>query len=127
MLFRSHKSKFSIRDKVLTPKTDKHSKGSKYNDSIRCPTNFKIGPQCFRAERKESLKDRYSIGDSIGKGGFGEVKKVTDKVTGIFKAVKIINKTNCSITTNFANEIEIIRNLVFLYIVIGSSEYSEVL
>ena len=81
---------------------------------LRCPTNFKIEPLYFRREhRKESLDDRYSTGEIIGKGAFGIVKKVKDVFTGSFRALKVISKKNCQQTDNFADEINIIKKLVY--------------
>ena len=77
------------------------------------PTNFKIDAGCFRKEMKmELLEDRYTFEDIIGKGGFGEVRRIRDKRTNACRALKIISKSNCQTTDNFADEIEIIKKLV---------------
>lgn len=82
-------------------------------DSLfRAITNFKIEPKHFRVERKkEMLSEKYEIGGVIGRGTFGEVKKIKDKTTGELRAVKIISKTHCQQTDNFADEIDIIKKL----------------
>ncbi len=83
---------------------------------LRCPTNFKIEPLHFRGERKkESLANRYVVEDIIGRGSFGEVKRIRDKVTGLYRALKVINKDNCQKTDSFADEIEIIKKLVSIF------------
>jgi len=80
---------------------------------VRLPTNFKVEPLHFRCERKKaSLEDKYLILEVIGRGNFGEVKKIKDKITGLYRALKVIHKNNCQKTDNFADEIEIIKKLV---------------
>ena len=80
---------------------------------MRCPTNFKIEPLHFRGEREvESLESKYLIEGVIGKGSFGEVKKIKDKDNNQYRALKIIHKANCQKTDDFADEIEIIKKLV---------------
>ena len=97
---------------------------------IRFPTNFKIGPINFRKERKNSPQDTYEIEKSIGKGCFGEVKKIKDKKTGDYRAMKTIDKSNCQMTDSYIDEIEIIKRLVWLAINesrVGSSKCGEIL
>ncbi len=91
---------------------------------LRCPTNFKIEPLHFRREqKKESLEDKYTIESIIGKGSFGEVRKIKDKATGQYRAMKVMSKETCQKTDNFADEIEIIKKLVpFRHTSIGSPE-----
>lgn len=80
---------------------------------FKTPTNFKIEPLHFRTERrKNAFEERYIIEDTIGKGTFGEVKRIQDKDTGLYKSLKIISKANCQMTDHFADEIEIIKKLV---------------
>ena len=97
-------------------KIEKKSIGSakkEFGPHLKCTTNFKIEPQCFRIEKNiDSLEDIYILEDSIGKGGFGEVKRIKNKSNGACRALKIINKSNCQMTDNFADEIEIIKKLV---------------
>lgn len=82
---------------------------------MKCPTNFKIEPRHFRTEKKkETLNDRYTIEEVIGKGKFGEVKRIRDKSTKLHRALKIINKANCQETDNLVDEIEIIKSLASL-------------
>jgi len=95
------------------------SEAGSYNPTqsfYKAPTNFKVEPLHFRIERrKDTLKDKYIIEDTIGKGSFGKVKRIQDRSTGESKALKIVSKKNCQMTDNFADEIEIIKKLVPYY------------
>lgn len=80
---------------------------------IKCPTNFKIEPGHFRIEKKkETLEDRYVIEDVIGQGKFGVVRRIQDRQSELYRAIKIINKANCQETDNLVDEIKIIKSLV---------------
>ena len=107
----------SIKEHDIKESSMKGSLSVRVDSGIQlgCSTNFKIEPQYFRGERNiESLEDRYIIEDIIGKGGFGEVKRIKDKTNNTFRALKIINKKSCQMTDDFADEIEIIKKLVIL-------------
>jgi hypothetical protein len=88
---------------------------NKMETICRLPTNFKIGAPNFRHEKKGTLEDKYTVEKVIGKGAFGEVKRIKEKITGLYKAVKVMAKDNCQKTDNFADEIEIIKQLVQIY------------
>jgi len=67
-------------------------------------------------ERKEAIENRYYIKETIGKGGFGEVKIAQDKVTGQYLAMKIISKKKIFENKllpigTIENEIEILKKL----------------
>ncbi len=51
--------------------------------------------------------------ETIGKGSYGEVKKLIHKASGDFRAMKIIKKEECSkeFISSLLNEIEILRDL----------------
>lgn len=51
-----------------------------------------INPRMLASARKNSIETNYEILELIGKGGFGEVKKVRHKELDIIRALKIINK-----------------------------------
>lgn len=42
--------------------------------------------------RSHPIKENYEILETIGKGGFGEVKKVRHKQLDIVRALKIVKK-----------------------------------
>ena len=75
--------------------------------------SFKIDLKCFRGEkRKKSINDAYVIEEIVGRGNYGEVRRIKDKVTGKYKVIKKTLKVKCKMTDNFENEIEIIKRLV---------------
>lgn len=70
-------------------------------------------PGCVVVEKKTgSIYDEYRVVDVLGRGSFGEVKKVVHRVTGKAYALKIINKNYCSENGNILNEISILKKLV---------------
>jgi len=84
--------------------------------NLRVPTNFKIEPLHFREEKsKEFLYDKYIFEEMIGQGSFGEVRKVKDKLTSQYRAIKILKKTDCKITDNYVDEIEILKKMVITH------------
>ena len=90
--------------------------------NLTCFTNFKIAPDVFRIEKKkEALEDRYLIQELIGRGNYGEVMRMMEKDTKLYRALKIISKDNCQKTDNFVDEIKIIQSLVSIFITIGPS------
>ncbi len=46
----------------------------------------------FINEKRGKVTNDYNILETIGKGGYGEVKKVIHKITGETRAMKIIKK-----------------------------------
>jgi hypothetical protein len=84
--------------------------------NLHVPTNFKIEPLHFREEKnKEFLYDKYIVEDIIGQGSFGQVRRIKDKVTSRYRAIKIIKKTDCKMTDNYVNEIEIFKKMVIAH------------
>ena len=67
----------------------------------------------FINEKKGKVTNDYTIGAVIGKGGYGEVKKVIHKITGDVRAMKIIKKEGCDegYLKSLSNEINIMREL----------------
>ncbi len=57
------------------------------------PSEFKFSPRQMVHERKNPIEENYDILETIGKGGYGEVKKVYHRQLGVVRALKIINKT----------------------------------
>ena len=56
--------------------------------------NLGIDSNQFIVERTGKVTKDYQILNLLGKGGFGEVKKVKHKLTGDIRAMKIIKKNN---------------------------------
>jgi serine/threonine protein kinase len=51
-----------------------------------------INPRMLASSRKNPIETNYDILETIGKGGYGEVKKVRHKELDIVRALKIISK-----------------------------------
>jgi len=64
-----------------------------------------------RKERKGDISLKYDILYVIGKGACGEVRKIRNKTSGEFRAVKIISKSKCQVTDNYFEEFEILKKL----------------
>ena len=71
--------------------------------------------ECLVVEKKGSIYNEYKVVDLLGRGTFGEVKKVVHRVSGNAYAMKMINKKFCSKVTNIMNEIEILKKLVHYF------------
>jgi calcium-dependent protein kinase len=67
----------------------------------------------FINEKRGKVTNDYNILEVVGKGGYGEVKKVVHKITGEIRAMKIIKKESCddSYMKALMNEISILRML----------------
>jgi transcriptional regulator CtsR len=74
---------------------------------------FNVNPSHFRHETKGKMEERYEFMDKIGKGGYGVVMKVKNKITQEIRAVKICVKSKCQVTKDFSDEITILQKLVF--------------
>jgi calcium-dependent protein kinase len=76
--------------------------------------DLRIQASDFINESNRKLSDTYIIGEVLGKGGFGIVKKITHKITREVRAVKILDKTQLASGTdlqNFLNEVAILKTL----------------
>lgn len=73
-----------------------------------------------RLERKGTLESKYEILYTLGSGSYGEVQKIRDLETDEVKAVKIISKEKCSTVDKYNEEIEILKKLVTLSLLLGS-------
>lgn len=67
----------------------------------------------FINEKRGKVTNDYDVIELIGKGGYGEVKKVVHKITGETRAMKIIKKESCDegYLKSLTNEINILRTL----------------
>ena len=72
-----------------------------------------IDANMFINEKKGKITNDYEVLAVIGKGGYGEVKKVIHKITGEVRAMKIIKKESCDegYLKSLGNEINILRNI----------------
>lgn len=75
--------------------------------------NLQFDAQMFINEKKGKVTNDYEILSLIGKGGYGEVKKVIHKITAEVRAMKIIKKESCDegYLKSLSNEINILRQL----------------
>ena len=80
-----------------------------------------LDPSRFRVEQKASIWSRYQLLEKIGKGSFGEVYVIEHKETLCRRALKSINKKCCQTLENYIEEIENLKNLVYMLLTIGSS------
>jgi calcium-dependent protein kinase len=68
----------------------------------------------FVVEKKGKLRDSYRIGNKLGDGAFGSVRKITHRLTGELRAVKTIHKKNLRSEEerqSFFNEVSVLRAL----------------
>lgn len=72
-----------------------------------------ISADIFRCENTGHWEDKYEIVCFIDRGGFGEISKIRDKTTGAIRALKTMSKIKCQMTDNFADEIIILKKLVY--------------
>ena len=90
--------------------------------------SLKVGPQLFRGERKMNLSDKFEQLEIIGKGSFGEVRKVKDRASGKISVMKSMLKSQCQKSELIVDEIEILKQLVlFSATHIGSSPYRSII
>ena len=62
-------------------------------------------------EKKGKIAHDYNVLELLGKGGFGEVKKVVHRLTKDVRAMKIIKKDKCdeNYLATLTNEIKILK------------------
>ena len=59
---------------------------------IKSVDELKILPGNFVIKNPRAFQEEYKIGRSLGKGGFGEVRRVIHRATNDIRAVKIFKK-----------------------------------
>ena len=67
----------------------------------------------FVTEAKGDLHERYEVRKVAGKGAYGEVRMVLDKVTNDIRAMKVIPKESCAgmSSASIMNEIGVLKQL----------------
>lgn len=72
---------------------------------------MKIDKSVFVHEQKGKIKAKYRVLETLGKGSYGEVKKVQSKANGEYRAMKIIRKETCNkeYIQSLMNEIDILK------------------
>ena len=68
-------------------------------------------PSSLVKKRKVNINDEYEILNIIGRGAFGEVKKIKSKTTNKTFAMKVISKLLFKETDNLKSEIDILKTL----------------
>ena len=81
------------------------------NHSSAGLNQLNIDPNNLISEKRGRITKDYQILELLGKGGFGEVKKVVHKLTRDVRAMKIIKKDKCdeSYLATLTNEIRIMK------------------
>jgi calcium-dependent protein kinase len=74
--------------------------------------NIKISKGNFINYKKGLIENDYIIGDICGSGAFATVRKVTNKITGQVRALKIIKKQKGQDSARMYLEVEILKKLV---------------
>jgi calcium-dependent protein kinase len=74
--------------------------------------NIKISKGNFINYKKGLIENDYIIGDICGSGAFATVRKVTNKVSGQVRALKIIKKQKGQDSARMYLEVEILKKLV---------------
>jgi calcium-dependent protein kinase len=85
----------------------------------------------FVREVRNPIEENYEILETVGKGGFGEVKRVRHKSSDIYRALKIIKKSKYSTPAELKaikNEINLMKqvdhpNIVKLFEFFDHEEY----
>ena len=74
---------------------------------------MKIDKSIFVHEQKGKIIARYRVLETLGKGSYGEVKRVQHKLTGEHRAMKIIRKEDVGqgYVDSLLNEIDILKQL----------------
>ena len=85
----------------------------------------KFGRETFVGLTNKSLRDNYECTKQLGKGGYGKVYQVRNKITGKVYACKKLSKLNINNLTKFEREIRILirtdhPNIIKLYEVFQS-------
>jgi calcium-dependent protein kinase len=74
--------------------------------------NIKISKGNFINYKKGLIENDYTIGDICGSGAFATVRKVTNKISGQVRALKIIKKQKGQDSARMYLEVEILKKLV---------------
>jgi len=108
-------TKFEIPEKaLLNPVKDDQANAKTNENSINCKSAnspIKLEAKMFKIERKYSKGTHFELLELIGKGTFGEVRKIRDQYTSKIYVMKSILKSQCQKTESIIDEIEILKQL----------------
>ncbi|CAK84907.1 unnamed protein product (macronuclear) [Paramecium tetraurelia] len=74
-------------------------------------TQFKVNPSIFVTLKKGDILNYYRIDQTLGEGSYGKVSLVTQKVTGLPRAMKQIKKEKIEQRDNMIQEVSILKEL----------------
>ncbi|CAD8150298.1 unnamed protein product [Paramecium pentaurelia] len=74
-------------------------------------TQFKVNPSIFVTLKKGDILNYYRIDQTLGEGSYGKVSLVTQKVTGLPRAMKQIRKDKIEQRDNMIQEVSILKEL----------------
>ena len=124
----------SGKSKAISKESKQENQNPKSKSSIKKTTSHQVKPSksleiAFeQSAKKKMLKfrlfktvkattcitDLYEIGNTLGKGSFGEVKVCTHKLTGLQHAMKIVSKVEISkhpmVVRLMENELKVLQN-----------------
>lgn len=75
---------------------------------------FVVSSNDFISQNSGQLRDHYEVKELIGEGAYGQVRKVTHRLTGENRAIKIISKKtikNEEDRVNILREMDVLKNL----------------
>ena len=62
------------------------------DEPVRDHNNLIINKSIFITKNQGKFRDNYQIGNVLGNGAFGEVRKCINRTTKVIRAVKLIRK-----------------------------------
>ncbi|CAK82156.1 unnamed protein product (macronuclear) [Paramecium tetraurelia] len=77
------------KDQTGTTSNNENPGSSKQSKFVKQLTDFKVDPSIFVTLKKGDLLKNYKIDQVLGEGTYGKVNLVTQKATGLQRAMKI--------------------------------------
>lgn len=80
---------------------------------IKTKRQLSFSKSDFITENQGKFRDFYEMGDVLGTGAFGEVRKCVQRATGIIRAVKFIQKNQMDKQqeAEFKSEVSVLKKL----------------
>ena len=97
---------------TLNPKALSFIKSESAFELLKPSESLKINPSNYRVEKTGKVNEIYQSLELVGKGGYGEIRKVRNRITNEIRAVKIIAKDQAQMIEFFSEEINILKQLV---------------
>jgi len=101
--------------KAVAPPPSLIKKKSTLRDALAEPRKsiISVDVSKFVKEARGDIQERYEVQKIIGKGAYGEVRMVLDKITKDTRAMKVIPKDTCAgvNSSSITNEIEMLKSL----------------